>query len=48
MTIPINDSYPVAVLVQVKGNGTLGREEAMMAAVATARGVLVIKGAWTR
>lgn len=43
MMIPINDSYPVAVLVQVKGNGTLGREEAMMAAVATARGVPVIE-----
>ncbi len=43
MIIPWQECYPAAVLVQVKGNGTLDREEALMAAVATARGIRVIK-----
>jgi hypothetical protein len=32
---------PTAVVVQIKGNGTLGREEAMMAALAASRGIPV-------
>ena len=35
---------PTGILVEMKGNGSLGREEAMMAALAELRGIPVVKG----
>ncbi|WP_232357148.1 MULTISPECIES: ATP-grasp domain-containing protein [Burkholderia cepacia complex] len=43
MIIQWQESCPSGVLVQVKADGTLDREEAMIAAAAVARGIPIIK-----
>lgn len=39
---------PTGILVEIRGNGSLGREEAMMAALAELRGIPVVRGSGTQ